>query len=155
MQSSACSSQKYQRNLTISRIYRLLEKPYKSLCGYHPHTHMAVKKNDAYIWTNKHQNAFRELERWLQEPPILLYPDPSKPYLLFTDTSKYGRDALLCQYTSKDDSVDYLKPIPFISGRFSDIQCNYTAVVGKASAIYMSVIRLLPPRGRMHHAMWP
>ena len=49
-----------------------------------------------------------------------IYPDPGKPYFLFTDVPKYCWVATLCQCTSKSDTVDDLKPITFICRKFSD-----------------------------------
>ena len=43
------------------------------------------------------------------------------------------------QYTSDSYDLDDCKPITFISGKFSDTQCNYTALVRDVITIYMSV----------------
>ena len=79
--------------------------------------------------------SFTKLKRCLQSPPILTYPEPSKPYFFLTDVST------LCQYTSESDSLDDLKPNIFISHNFSDTQCN-CVLFREAFTIYMSVKRL-------------
>ena len=73
--------------------------------------------------------------------PILFHPDPCKPHYLITNASKYCWGATLCQYTPKSNSLDDLKHITSISGKFSDTQCNYAALVREAFAIYMSLKR--------------
>ena len=44
-------------------------------------------------------------------------------------------EAKLCQYTSKPDSLDDTKPMAFKSGKVSNKQCNYAALVREAFAI--------------------
>ena len=53
--------------------------------------------------------------------PILLYPDPSKPYVLFTDASKYAWSCVLTQeYTHEigGKTVKILHSISYQSGLF-------------------------------------
>ena len=47
------------------------------------------------VGENHINRAFIELKICLQRPPILIYPDASKPYHLFTDTSKYCWEAAM------------------------------------------------------------
>ena len=42
---------------------------------------------------------------------IPIYSDPGKPYVLFHRCLKYCSAAMLCQYISEDDNLDYLKSI--------------------------------------------
>ena len=48
-------------------------------------------------WEDKHQKALKELISYLVNPPLMAYPDPSKPYILHTDASQLGLGAVLCQ----------------------------------------------------------
>ena len=93
-------------------------------------------------WTihmNKHQSAFKELKRCLHRPPILTHSDPDQPYFLYADASKFCFGTKLYQFIHKQDFQDDLKARTFISGKFSDTQCNNAALVREALAIYMSV----------------
>ena len=72
--------------------------------------------------------------------PIINYPDPNKPYFLFTDTSKYCWGATLYKYTSQDNPVDDLKVKNFTLGNFS--HCATIIFVREVFTIYMSVKRL-------------
>ena len=47
-----------------------------------------TKLDVPYEWDNRCQEAFEFLKQMLLKEPILKYPDPSKPYTLFTDASK-------------------------------------------------------------------
>ena len=48
-----------------------------------------TQKNTAFEWTQICQESFYLLKTSLMMEPILTYPDPNLPYVLFTDTSKY------------------------------------------------------------------
>ena len=47
--------------------------------------------------------------------------------------------AILCQYTSINNSLDNLKPITFISVNFSGTECDYAAYIRETFAIYLCV----------------
>ena len=74
-------------------------------------------------YVQNHREPSKNIKTCLQKPTILVYPDPSKPYL-FTNSSKCCWVATLFQYTSKSDNLDDLKCITFLSGKFLDIKCN-------------------------------
>ena len=46
-------------------------------------------KNKGFNWTTECDKCFHMLKCYLQEAPILKYPDPSADYILYTDASKY------------------------------------------------------------------
>ena len=80
--------------------------------------------------------------------PILKYPDPSKPYVLYTDASKYAWAGVLIQayqHNNEKGMKEIQHPITYISGLFRVPQINWAALVKEAYAIYMSTkeIRLL------------
>ena len=79
------------------------------------------------------------------EEPILVYPDPSKPYILFTDASKYAWSCVLTQeYTHMiaDKNITVLHPISYQSGLFKGSQLNWACLTKEAYAIYMSIKKL-------------
>ena len=47
-----------------------------------------TRKNTEFEWTQKCQESFELLKTSLMTDPILTYPDPNLPYVLFTDASK-------------------------------------------------------------------
>ena len=56
-----------------------------------------TKLDIPYEWTTRCQEAFEFLKEMLLKEPILKYPDPSKPYTLFTDASKFAWACVLTQ----------------------------------------------------------
>ena len=56
-----------------------------------------MKKDISFEWTKTRHNAFNLLKKYLSKSPILRYPDPGKPYTLFTDASKHTYTCVLTQ----------------------------------------------------------
>ena len=52
-------------------------------------THL-TKKDVEFKWTPECENCFQILKEFLQQAPILRYPDPQASYTLYTDASKYA-----------------------------------------------------------------
>ena len=77
--------------------------------------------------------------------PILKYPDPNKPYTLFTDVSKHAWACVLTQEYEheKDGKVFKINhPITFASCLFKGSQLNWAALTKEAFAIYSSIKKL-------------
>ena len=49
-----------------------------------------MRMNTEFEWTQQCQDSFELLKASLMMDPILTYPDPSLPYVLFMDASKYA-----------------------------------------------------------------
>ena len=56
-----------------------------------------IKKNEPYNWTTECDKCFHMLKNYLQEAPILRYPDLEAEYTLYTDASKYAYGGVLTQ----------------------------------------------------------
>ena len=59
--------------------------------------------------------------------PILTYPDPNHPYVLFTDASKYAWACVLTQekiHQVEGKEIKILHPITYMSGLFHGSQLN-------------------------------
>ena len=77
--------------------------------------------------------------------PILTYPDPNLPYVLFTDASKYAWECILTQektHILEAKETKLLHPITYMSGLFRGSQLNWACLTKKAYAIYMSIKKL-------------
>ena len=61
-----------------------------------PMNHL-LRKDIPYIWNEDCQKAFETLKEKLTTAPILIYPDFTKPFLLYTDASYQGLGAVLAQ----------------------------------------------------------
>ena len=61
------------------------------------------------------------LKEYLLKEPILKYPKPDQPYILYTDESKYAWAGVLTQaYTYKEEGKEFSihHPITYVSGLF-------------------------------------
>ena len=104
-----------------------------------------TKLDVPYEWNNRCQEAFEFLKQMLLKEPILKYPDPSKPYTLFTDASKFAWACVLTQeYEHEFDGKKrkILHPITYMSGLFKGSQVNWATLTKEAYAIYVSVKKL-------------
>ena len=96
-----------------------------------------TRKDKEFKWTPECDKCFNMLKDYLQEAPILRYPDPEARYVLYTDASKYAYAGVLTQTV---DGTDH--PIAYVSGLFRGSQLNWAALTKEAYAIYMSVKKL-------------
>jgi RNase H-like domain found in reverse transcriptase len=80
-----------------------------------------TKKNKQFEWTTECQTAFEALKKKFTESPILLMPDPEKPFVIESDASKFATGAVLRQ---KDTNGDW-HPCGYISHSFDTTQRNY------------------------------
>ena len=78
---------------------------------------------------------FEILKDALSKAPILKYPEPNRPYVLFTDASKVGWGAMLAQPYEDGDGKEILHPIHYLSGLFRGSQINWAALTKEAHAI--------------------
>ena len=104
-----------------------------------------TKLDIPYEWTTRCQEAFEFLKEMLLKEPILKYPDPSKPYTLFTDASKFAWACVLTQeYEHEFDGKKrkILHPITYMSGLFKGSKVNWATLTKEAYAIYVSVKKL-------------
>ena len=107
--------------------------------------HALTRKDTVFEWSDICQQSFDLLKTMVSEEPILVYPDASKPYVLFTDASKYAWSCVLTQeYTHEMDgkTVKILHPISYQSGLFKGSQLNWACLTKEAYAIYMSIKKL-------------
>ena len=73
------------------------------------------------------QESFELLKACLMTDPILTFPDPNLPYVLFTDASKYAWACVLTQektHMFKEKETTLLHPITYMSGLFRGSQLN-------------------------------
>ena len=106
---------------------------------------MLTRKDVPFEWTPICQESFELLKTSLMTEPILIYPDPNYPYMLFTDASKYAWACVLTQekiHQIEGKEVKILHPITYMSGLFRGSQINWACLPKEAYAIYMSIKKL-------------
>ncbi|CAN6705190.1 unnamed protein product [Malus baccata var. baccata] len=73
--------------LELANYYRRFIKGYSAIAA--PLTDL-LKKNKAWEWTDRCQDAFKRLKKALMEEHVLRLPDLSKPFELHTDASDFA-----------------------------------------------------------------
>ena len=104
-----------------------------------------TKKNIEFHWTEKCQASFELLKEALMKEPILRYPNPKDPYILYTDASKYAWACVLTQphwHKISETKTIVNHPITYVSWLFKGSQLNWAALTKEAYAIYMSIKKL-------------
>ena len=104
-----------------------------------------TRKDVEFKWTPICQESFELLKASLMTGPILTYPDPNLPYVLFTDASKYAWACVLTQertHIFEEKETRILHPITYMSGLFRGSQINWAYLTKEAYAIYMSIKKL-------------
>ena len=104
-----------------------------------------TRHDTLFQWCTKCKFAFQSLKNTLCTKPILKFPDPQKPYVLFTDASKYAWAGVLTQSYTKEAGgkvVTTHHPVTYVNGLFRGSQLNWAALPKEAYAIYMSIKKL-------------
>ena len=104
-----------------------------------------TRKDIPFEWSKACQAAFEMLKEYLLKEPILKYPKPDQPYILYTDASKYAWAGVLTQaYVYKEEGREFSihHPITYVSGLFKGPQLNWAALTKEAYAIYMVARKL-------------
>ena len=66
-----------------------------------------TRRDTPFQWTTLCQEAFEMLKSFLLKEPVLKYPNPDQPYVLYTDASKYAWAGVLTQaHTHVVDGVE-------------------------------------------------
>jgi hypothetical protein len=93
-----------------------------------------TKKNVKFRWTDECQNAFEKLKQALCEAPVLIHPDPTQPYVLYTDASDLAVGGILVQ---KKDGVE--KVVAYLSHKLTGAALSWPAIEKEAYAILYSL----------------
>ena len=114
--------------LGLIRYYRKFVPKFADIAR--PLTNL-TKQDVKFDWTEKCQKTFQLLKDMLLKEPVLKYPDPSKPYTLFTDASKYAWACVLTQeyeHEFEGKKKNILHPITYVSGLFKGSQVNWATL---------------------------
>jgi transposase InsO family protein len=85
-------------------------------------------------WGAAEQSAFDGLKAALSSPPVLLFPDFSKPFVLYTDSSEFAHGATLMQDQGRGE-----QPVRFYSHKLNAAERNY----GAGELELLAVVRAL------------
>ena len=105
-----------------------------------------TRKYARFKWTDECQSAFEYLKQSLTVVPLLAYPDPNKPYTLYTDASNSCIGACLTQACEDEENVlpnvKNEKPIYYLSHKLSKTQCKWSTIEKEAYAINYALCKL-------------
>lgn len=104
--------------------YAGLARPLYALC----------KKDVDFIWDADCENAFSKFKTLLSNPPILIYPDFNKQFILHTDSSDFAVGSVLSQGNIPND-----KPIHYFSKILNSAQTKYSTIEKELLAIILAV----------------
>ena len=79
-----------------------------------------TKSHAKFVWGNAERSAFVELKEAMRAAPVLLIPDPSRPFVVSTDASGFAIGAVLQQ-----DQGDGLQPVAFLSKKMLPAETRY------------------------------
>ncbi|QRV79897.1 Retrotransposable element Tf2 protein [Ceratobasidium sp. AG-Ba] len=97
--------------------------------------HDLTKKDTKFEWTQECQQAFEEIKKRVSQDPVLIHPDPDKPFILETDASGIAIGAIL----SQQGEDGYLHPVAYLSKSYNDAQRNYDTANKELLAIVESL----------------
>jgi hypothetical protein len=89
-----------------------------------------TRKDQTWQWTQECQKAFEELKGKLSYPPVLAFPDLSKPFILATDASQVGLGAVLSQVQEGME-----RPVAYASRQLNKAERSYSASELEALAV--------------------
>ena len=95
-------------------------------------THQKAK----FKWTPVHHTAFLTLKESVTQAPILLYLDPTKQYIVYTDASD---NACGAPFSQEQDRMEFL--IAFLSHTFMDIQRKWCTTEQEVYRVYYAVTK--------------
>jgi hypothetical protein len=94
-----------------------------------------LQKNTTWDWTEDRHAAFESLKKDFLKEPVLRMPDPTRPFQIETDASKYASGAILTQ----EDSNGERHPVAYLSKSFNKAERNYEVY----DAELLAVVRAL------------
>ncbi|XDV35945.1 hypothetical protein PO909_005807 [Leuciscus waleckii] len=109
-----------QRFLGFSHFYRRFIHNYNSITS--PLINLLQKKPKSLSWTPAANHAFQSLKYLFTSAPLLIHPDPNKPFIVEVDVSTTAVGAMLSQ---QQGNPACLHPCAFFSKKLSPAEINY------------------------------
>ena len=97
-----------------------------------------------WCWGEEQQKAFTELIERMTSPPVLCYPDYTKPFIVRTDASKRGLGGVLCQ---EQDSGE-VRVVAYGSRAMKKTEMNYSAHKMEFIALHWAITK------QFHHYLY-
>ena len=109
---------------------------------------LLARKDTPFIWTSAAQNSFNALKAAFLTAPVLVHPNPTRPFQVETDASDFSIGVVLSQ--PNDDGT--LHPVAFYSRKFTTSEINYPVYDKELAAIITAFTEWRPYlAGAQHH----
>ena len=95
-----------------------------------------LKKNTPFIWSFRCQQVLDYLKEIFCNKPLLQFPDPNKPYILYTDASNNVYSGILCEPVNSNQDI---RQVAYFSGTFIAQNRSWCATEKVVYAILKSV----------------
>ncbi len=113
------SVKEVQRFLGFAKFYRKFILNFSTVAA--PLSALTKGNTTSFYWGPEAEFTFRKLKSHFTSAPILMLPDPDKPFIVEVDTSDVGIGAVL----SQRDEDNKLHPCAFLSHRLTPTERNY------------------------------
>ena len=97
-----------------------------------------------WCWGDEQERAFKELIDRMTSPPVLCYPDFTKPFIVRTDASKHGLGGVLCQEQDNGD----VRVVAYGSRAMKKTEMNYSAHKMEFLALHWAITK------QFHHYLY-
>ncbi|KAK3549898.1 hypothetical protein QTP86_015514 [Hemibagrus guttatus] len=109
-----------QRFLGFASFYRRFIQNYSSIAN--PLTSLLRNKPKSLAWSPSAEEAFNTLKKAFTTDPLLIHPDPDKPFIVEVDASTTGVGVVLSQ---QQGNPSCLHPCAFFSHKLNPAERNY------------------------------
>ena len=96
------SRREVQQFLGLANYYRRFMKDFATIAKP---LHQLTEKSREFLWSERCEEAFRQIKHMLTSAPILAFPDFTKTFILDTDASNEGIGAVLSQVVDGRETV--------------------------------------------------
>ncbi|KAK3540671.1 hypothetical protein QTP70_034527 [Hemibagrus guttatus] len=109
-----------QRFLGFANFYRRFVQNYS--CIANPLTSLLRDKPKSLAWSPAAEEAYNTLKKAFTAAPLLVHPDPDKPFIVEVDASTTGVGVVLSQ---QQGNPSHLHPCAFFSRKLNPVERNY------------------------------
>jgi len=99
-----------------------------------------TRKGEPFVWSKEQAIALNKLKELLTSEPVMAYPQPGKPYKLYTDACEYAIGAILVQ----EDEGGVERVIQYISHQLAGSQLRWATIEKEAYAVVYALGKLRP-----------
>jgi len=85
-----------------------------------------------FIWIKEAQKAFDKLKKKFKEKPILIIPNPTKPFEIFTNASNHTTGAVLTQRNNngvQHPCFFYSKPLLPVKKQYHILEQEFLTII--------------------------